>query len=82
MDYLVVNGMGGVPQRPVRVTAPIQNRVVSARGPNYVPTPTLSGKINYTGLHRIVNRFGVTIPGDGGTGPTIPTFGQIYPSGR
>lgn len=81
MDYLVVNGMGGVPQRPVRATALIQNRVVSATGANYKPTPVLKGSVDLTGLHRIVNRYGIT--GNAGSGgPTLPTYGQIFPTGR
>lgn len=81
MDYLVVNGMGGTPSVPVRAHAPIQNRVISARGATYVPTPVLVGFVDYTGLHKIVNRYGVTGAGGGG-GPTLPTYGQIFPSGR
>ena len=81
MDYLVANGMGGAPSLPVRAHAAIQNRVVSARGASYVPTPVLKGVVDLTGLHRIVNRYGITGAGSGG-GPTLPTFGQIFPSGR
>ena len=80
MDYLVVNGMGGVPQRPVRANAPIQNRVVSATGNSYVPFPALKGSVNLTGSHIVVNRYGVT--GASGTAPSLPTYGQIFPSGR
>lgn len=80
MDYLVVNGMGGVPQRPVRASAAIQNRIVSATGANYKMTPVLKGVVDLTGNHKIVNRYGVTVPG--GTGPVLPTYGQIFPSGR
>lgn len=80
MDYLVVNGMGGVPQRPVRANAPIQNRVISARGSTYIPFPVLKGVVNLTGSHIVVNRYGVT--GASGTGPSIPAYGQIFPSGR
>lgn len=81
MDYLVVLGMGGAPSRPVRAHALIQNRVVSATGATYKPTPVLKGVVDLTGLHRIVNRYGITGAGGGG-GPTIPTFGQIFPTGR
>lgn len=81
MDYLVVVGMGGVPQRPVRASASIQNLVVSSRGATYVPFPVLKGVADLTGLHRVVNRYGIT-GNTGGGGPTIPTYGQIFPSGR
>lgn len=81
MDYIVVVGMGGVPQKPIRANAPVQNRVVSATGGGYTPTAILVGKINYTGLHQIVNKYG-TVGVGGGGGPVLPTFGQIFPSGR
>lgn len=81
MDYLVVNGMGGVPQTPVRAHAAIQNYVVGSTGATYKPTPVLRGVVELTGLHRIVNRYGIT-GNTGGGGPTIPTFGQLFPSGR
>lgn len=81
MDYLVVNGMGGKPSVPVRAHATIQNRVVSAHGATFIPQPVLKGIVDLTGLHRILNRYGVTGSGGGG-GPTLPTFGQIFPSGR
>lgn len=81
MDYEVVNGMGGTPSMPVRAHAPIQNYVVSSRGATFVPQPVVVGLVDYTGPHRIVNRWGVTGAGGGG-GPTLPTYGQIFPSGR
>jgi hypothetical protein len=81
MDYLVVNGPGGVPSTVRRVTVALQAYVVSSTGASRVPTPVLAGRIDYTGLHRVVNRYGVTGAG-GGTGPSLPTYGQIFPSGR
>lgn len=81
MDYLVINDMGGAPSVPVRAHAPLQNRVVSARGATYIPQSVLKGVVDLTGSSRIVNRYGVTdFGGDGG--PSLPTYGQIFPSGR
>lgn len=80
MDYLVVNGYDEMPSVVLRAHAPLQNYVVNSIGATYIPTPSKVGHIDYTGLHRVVNRYGVTIPG--GTGPVLPTYGQIFPRGQ
>ena len=81
MDYIVVNGFDERPSSALRAHAPLQNYVVNSVGATYIPTPSKTGHIDYTGLHRVVNRYGVTGAGGGG-GPTLPTYGQIFPSGR
>ena len=79
MDYLVVNGPGGLPSTVRRVNVTLQNYVVSSRGASRIPMPVLAGRIDYTGLHKVVNRYGVTgLTGGGG----VPAYGQIFPNGR
>lgn len=80
MDYIVVNGYSGLPSTVLRAHAALQNYVVNSIGATYIPTPSKTGHIDYTGLHRVVNRYGVT--GTGGGGPAVPTYGQIFPRGR
>ena len=80
MDYLVVNGYASMPSTVRRAIAPLQNYVVNSVGATYIPTPSKVGHIDYTGLHRVVNRYGIT--GSSGSGPSLPTYGQIFPNGR
>lgn len=81
MDYEVVNRIGSTQIWLVRVHAPLQNYVVSSRSGTYIPQSTMIGFVDYTGIHRVVNRYGIT-GNTGGGGPSIPTYGQIFPSGR
>lgn len=81
MDYIVVNGYNSKPSSVLRAHAPLQNYVVNSVGATYIPTPAKVGYVDYTGLHKVVNRYGIT-GNTGGGGPTIPTYGQIFPSGR